>query len=300
MEKYPLEDRQHASEELKALTVLKQTDSISNNIAVFDSFESLNLKDYRSLHGVVLILVDRGNCELEVNLKKVSLSKGGVYMCFTGQVVKMLSMSDDFKPLCVGCSQNMVDELMSYTEDSFRMFFLTKQVPYMQWEPEKFAQLKQSFEFLRLKIQTTKENKFYYNIVKNCMLAFAFECFGFMIENINVHSRSSRKVSLFSAFMRSVEKNHRKEHSVKFYADELFVTPKYLSAVIDELSGKGAKQWIDEYVALTAKFLLRTTRMDIQEISEELNFPDISFFGKFFKRIVGMSPKGFRAHGLCI
>lgn len=109
-----------------------------------------------------------------------------------------------------------------------------------------------------------------------------------------MQSPSGRKDALFNAFISKVEKHHREEHGVKFYADELFVTPKYLSAVVDEASSKGAKQWIDEYVALDAKVLLRTTQKDIQEISEELNFPDMSFFGKFFKRIVGVSPKTFR------
>ena len=94
--------------------------------------------------------------------------------------------------------------------------------------------------------------------------------------------------------MQKVEENHRENHSVKYYADELFITPKYLSTVVEEMSGKGAKQWIDEYIALDAKVLLQSSQKDIQEISNELNFIDVGFFGKFFKRMTGMTPKAFR------
>lgn len=60
------------------------------------------------------------------------------------------------------------------------------------------------------------------------------------------------------------------------------------------MSGKGAKQWIDEYMPLDAKVLLQSSQKDIQEISNELNFIDVGFFGKFFKRMTGMTPKAFR------
>lgn len=289
-----IENVQVKDADLSVLTVLSQVDSVADKIAVFDSFEGLNLSGYFSLHGMVLVLVENGSCDLEVNLGRVHLSKGSVYMCFMGQMTRMISMSDDFKPLCVACSQNMVEDLMTHMEDSFRLMLMAKQVPYAQWETEKFDRLKRSFEYLKSKIQQDKNNKFYYQVVKNTLLALSFECFGYMLENMTTQVASSRKEALFNAFIMNVEKNHKKEHSVKFYADQLFVTAKYLSAVTDELSGKGAKQWIDEYVALDAKVLLRSTQMDIQEISKELNFPDMSFFGKFFKRMVGLSPKAYR------
>ena len=104
----------------------------------------------------------------------------------------------------------------------------------------------------------------------------------------------SKKEVLFNSFISLVSKNHKQEHSVTFYATNLFITPKYLTRVIDEISHKPAKRWIDEYIALEAKMMLRSTPKSIQEISDELNFPDMSFFGKFFKRMTGMSPKAYR------
>ncbi|WP_368077566.1 helix-turn-helix domain-containing protein [Parabacteroides goldsteinii] len=59
-------------------------------------------------------------------------------------------------------------------------------------------------------------------------------------------------------------------------------------------SGKSAAEWIDEYIVLEAMALLKSTDMTVQEISDELNFPSQSFFGKFFKRVSGVSPKAYR------
>jgi AraC-like DNA-binding protein len=84
---------------------------------------------------------------------------------------------------------------------------------------------------------------------------------------------------------------------VGFYAKKLCMAPKYLSAVIKEKTGKSAFEWINDYVILEAKSLLKSTNMTIQQISDELNFANQSFFGKYFKRLAGMSPKSYRGEG---
>ena len=88
---------------------------------------------------------------------------------------------------------------------------------------------------------------------------------------------------------------HYKEcRDVNFYASKLFITPKYLSNTLKTVTGKKAGQMIDEYVVLQAKILLSSTNMTIQQISEELNFANQSFFGRYFKRITGLSPTQYR------
>lgn len=280
--------------DLSLLEILKQVNLVPGKIGVFDNIDELDLSGYFDLQGIILILIEKGSCLLEVNMTTYELDKGGVFVAFPGQIIHMLQISKDFKPLCIACSIDMMNDLASQVKDSLQLIQMIKQSPYQQKEKEEFEQLKKSFKHLQEKIEITKKNQHRYQIIKNLVLSIAFECFDFLIGKCLVHQGGNRKKSLFNAFLRNVEERHRKEHSVKYYADELFVTPKYLSTVIDEMSGKGAKQWIDEYIALDSKVLLQSTQMDIQEISDELNFPDVSFFGKFFKRMTGMSPKAFR------
>ena len=69
---------------------------------------------------------------------------------------------------------------------------------------------------------------------------------------------------------------------------------KYLSKVIKDNSGMSAGEWIDNYVAMEAKALLKSANMTVKQIIDELNFSSQSFFGRYFKRIVGVSPKEYR------
>lgn len=111
-------------------------------------------------------------------------------------------------------------------------------------------------------------------------------------ESQTKYSRT-RQEEIFQRFIGEVEKHYRRERSVKFYADSLCISPKYLSTVVYKVSRQLAGQWIDAYVILEAKTLLKSGKLTIQQISEQLNFSNQSFFGKFFKRCAGMSPKDY-------
>lgn len=280
--------------DLSLLDFLKQVDMLPGKIGVFDSLEGLDLSGYFCLKGIILLIIEHGNCTVEVNTKTYELKKGSVFVAFPEQIIRVVQISDDIKPLCVACSIDMLNELLGQVRDSIQLLLLVKKSPYQQLGKTAFLQIVDSFKQLQRKMSTLRDNPFYSRIINNHLIAIAFECVGLLYKKSGAHQFSNRKESLLNAFIRNVEEHHRTEHSVKFYADMLFVTPKYLSTVVGEISGKGAKQWIDEYIALDAKVLLQSTQMDIQEISDELNFPDVSFFGKFFKRMTGVSPKAFR------
>lgn len=108
----------------------------------------------------------------------------------------------------------------------------------------------------------------------------------------------SRAHELFDQFMTLLHAYHDRERSIQFYADKMCLTPKYISGMIKSYSGKCALNWINEYVVLEAKMMLRYTAMTVQEISDSLNFPTQSAFGKYFKQQVGVSPKQYRTKQL--
>ena len=90
------------------------------------------------------------------------------------------------------------------------------------------------------------------------------------------------------------EQHSKHERSVNFYADKLCLTPHYLSSVIRETSGQTVMQWINQAVILEAKVLLKHSNLLVFQISDELNFPNPSFFSKFFKRMTGMTPAEYQ------
>lgn len=95
-------------------------------------------------------------------------------------------------------------------------------------------------------------------------------------------------------FLSLVQENYKKERFLEFYASKLDITPKHLSRSIKAQTGFTAVEWIERFVILEAKVLLKSTNLNIQQIADELNFPSQSFFGKYFKKYTGMSPKEFR------
>ena len=109
-----------------------------------------------------------------------------------------------------------------------------------------------------------------------------------------IKSANSRQEEIFNQFTELLEKYHNKEREIAFYADKMFITPKYLSQVIKDYTNKTALAFIEEYVIAEAKSMLLSTTLSIQQISDELNFPSQSVFGKYFKRVTGKSPKEYR------
>lgn len=103
-----------------------------------------------------------------------------------------------------------------------------------------------------------------------------------------------RSGDYFKQLVGLLHEYYKTERSVEFYAGKMNLTPKHLSRVVRNYSGKSVHQWIDEFVVLEIKNLLKYSDLSIQQISYELNFPNPSFMGQYFKRITGKTPGEYR------
>lgn len=276
------------------LNLLREVSMFPDKIAMFNSLKELGLENYVKVQAAALLLVRRGSVDVELDLKHYKLEAGSLFVVFPEQVVRAKNVSENFDPICIACSKNMIDELIIRFDDNTRLILKFRENPLQQLNKEEFEQLNESFEFLKQKFETTEMNASRLQVLKNYLIGLLYECIGIKNEPIATEAAKTRGQVLFSQFIDLVVEHHREQHSVRFYADELGITPKYLSAVAEEQTGKNAKRWIDEHIALDAKVLLRSSSRDIQKVSKILNFPDVSFFGKFFKRLVGVSPKAYR------
>ena len=106
--------------------------------------------------------------------------------------------------------------------------------------------------------------------------------------------RIGRGDRIFDKFLGLVSEYHTKERSVGFYADRLCLSTKYLSKLIKTVSGRSAPEWIDDYVILEAKSMLKYSDLPVKEIVSRLNFPNASTFHKFFKAKTGLTPGRYR------
>ena len=109
-----------------------------------------------------------------------------------------------------------------------------------------------------------------------------------------MNSGTARSQATVDRFIRLVTEHHMTEHYLAFYADILGITPKYLSKLVREVTGRSAPEWIDSFLILEAKNMLKYSNMAIKEIVYTMHFPDQSSFYKFFKLHTGMIPSEYR------
>ncbi|MFQ9505336.1 MAG: helix-turn-helix domain-containing protein [Alistipes indistinctus] len=103
-----------------------------------------------------------------------------------------------------------------------------------------------------------------------------------------------RQEELFEKFLYLVATHYRTQRSLNFYAEQMCLTPKYLSSIIKQASGESATEWIIHTVIRNAQALLENSQLTVQQVADYLNFPTPSFFGQYFKKHVGMTPKEYR------
>ncbi|MBR4828399.1 MAG: AraC family transcriptional regulator [Muribaculaceae bacterium] len=107
-------------------------------------------------------------------------------------------------------------------------------------------------------------------------------------------SKTTRQDEIVAHFLESVSQNYRLHREISFYASQLGLSLKYMSHIVHEQTGRHPSAWIRDYVILDAKAMLHSGRYTVQQVSSELNFPNQSFFGKYFKEAVGISPKKWK------
>jgi AraC-like DNA-binding protein len=104
----------------------------------------------------------------------------------------------------------------------------------------------------------------------------------------------TREQRLFADFIQLVNKDAVREHQIDYYASRLCLSARYMSTLIKKVSGHAAKDWIDDALVTHAKIALKHSNKSVAQISEELNFPNPSFFSKFFRRMTSMTPGEYR------
>nr|WP_262916446.1 helix-turn-helix domain-containing protein [Flavobacterium pectinovorum] len=109
-----------------------------------------------------------------------------------------------------------------------------------------------------------------------------------------VDLRTNRKKEIIKDFLSLLSIHVRDKRNVQFYADKLFITPGHLSKLLKEVSGNTSREVIEEAVVMEARNMLVDSSLSLAEIAEKLNFSDPSFFGKFFKKKMKITPKAFR------
>lgn len=274
---------------------VRTIDVIDDDIAVFDTANVISFFDGPSkLEVAGLGICLQGYSRINISLREYELLPGRLMVMLPGQIIEGREISEDFKGLFVAVSQQLL-EILPKMSNTLSLFLSMKDVPCVdlnKYERDSFIE----YHSLIWRKIRNKTNIYRKESVLGLLQALFYEVcniFRELVPEAPVTGKS-RKEYLFEHFFHLLSQYYQSERSVKFYAEQLCLTPKHLSAVVKAVSGKTVGEWIDEYVILEAKALLNSSDMNIQEISDRMNFANQSFFGKYFKHYTGMSPKEYR------
>ncbi len=240
---------------------------------------------------VVMLLCRAGEADMRVNLKDYHIVANGMYITLPNQIVESVSLSDDFEGACMCFTPRFLDNLV--VAYKFDVANKVGQTPYAVLNGEAKDALELYLNMCR-RLMSVAENPNKVEILYLLTKAF-FLGFGYFLHQLDEPLTATRENEITSSFVSMVEENYKEYRDLEFYAAKMCLTPKYISMVVKKTTGMTASKWVDKYVTLYAKSQLASTNRSVKEISNELNFPSQSFFGKYFRRMTGVSPSEYRA-----
>jgi len=164
-----------------------------------------------------------------------------------------------------------------------------------QGDKEDMEEVQSIYQYMRM-VLTHRRTVYTREKIENCLKGLVLLFMGQKekFEKEQEYKKPTRQEEILLDFMQEVHDHCSEHRELKYYADRLCLSTSYLAHIISETSGKHASEWIKEAVILEAKAMLRTGSFTAQQVSLALNFPNQSFFGKYFKAAVGMSPRQYQ------
>ena len=233
---------------------------------------------------------------MRINMKDCVIRANDLLCIFPDQWISLVKNEHfhcSFIVLNNTLSLQLLPKVQNIVQYLFDFFLFVRENPCIHLSDKEIATIQ---DYQRFLCKREEKELFRREIQQNLLMALMYELCNIAGRVILQQKNKSknRKTTYTEQFLIELSQNFRKERSVQFYADRLHISPKYLSGIIREVSGKYASQWIEEAVINEAKHLLDNTSLSIQEITNELHFCNQSFFGKFFKEHTGYSPKNYR------
>lgn len=234
----------------------------------------------------------KGHANIEVDLKKYEITENTYVAFFPGQLIYQKDVSSGFEVMYFTVSSSLLSEMLLRFPPEFTTF-LKVHMTYLD-TAENILIEKNRFEALKC-VYDDNDNVCKRDIIINLVRIYYLELYNYSHNLLKKDSKSrTRQVEIFEKFVKLVTSHYKESREVMFYADKICITPKYLSCIVKEQDGRSAKEWIDNYVIAELKMRLRLTEETVHSIACDMNFADLSFLCKYFKRQTGMSPSDYR------
>lgn len=244
----------------------------------------------------ILGLCTKGHITLNVYLHELHLTAGQLLVLLPGELVSIKEKSEDFEMDYFLVSQTMINDTLDGIPHISPFFFMHMRRKYYYVLSD--CERRRYSDYFRLVYDREEpiDNLYMREYLINILRLFYLDLYNNYNTNILsvISSSAARKEKLTYDFFLLLMEHCRENREIAFYANKLFITPKYLTLIIKEISGRSAKDWIVDYIVLEIKALLKNSLFNIQEITVKTNFSNQASLGRFFRKHTGMSPSEYR------
>ncbi len=250
------------------------------------------------LNALIIGVGTEGETSLTSNLQEFRLKKDSLFI-FSPKHILQVQSNNRFKAHLIVIAPDFLKRINIDTKRMMPLFLQFGSLPCMELTHAESQSLRSFISMVEQELKGS-ETDFSSEIIGGLIAATIYKVGDILTHYLTEHPEIDSPIhncaeEYFKQFTELLGEHYKHERSVGFYARQLCITPKYLTTLIKRISGKSVSEWIDNYVILEAKTLLKYSNMSVQEIAYYLNFPNQSFFGSYFKRNAGMSPSQYKA-----
>ncbi len=265
-------------------------------ITTIDAERNKTVKYPTTIGDFSAMIMMSGEATVSIDMHDYEIRPDAIVFFNPNSVITTLKCSADATAYFLAFSKSFVNDVQIDLATSLPIYMRFGKAPVLQVSPSDVAEIRQLFQLIKTMLSSDKE-RYRHEIIRTLFTTAFYIITELSSREGRSSPRQGRADILFEQFMVLLQEHSKMERNVSFYAGELHITPKYLSAVVKDVSGKTAARWIDESVIVQAKTLLKYSGLSIQEIAYQLNFSTQSFFGKYFKQHTGTSPSRFKRKG---
>ena len=278
----------------RAKVIMPGCSYIDNDLVLYKSFEDVPpVKEPRTMKCFFAALCLDGNAQYVVDDREHIVGKNTIVIFNEGQVISSYHFCPRFKGMVILISDDFFNETLKGVREISRLFLLAYSNPVFQLSEETVGVFLEYFQIISKKIND-QEHHFRNELAMALLKSMIYDLGNEIYHQLLDMPKFNRAEVIFNDFMALVKKHFKEERRVGWYAEQLCITPKYLSEMVKQVSHRTPNDWIDHYVTLEIRAMLKSSSMSIKEIARQLNFPNQSFLGKYFKEHVGISPSKYR------
>ena len=243
---------------------------------------------------VGLIVCEKGYFCFDVDKKKFTARAGETVFLSEGNNFSIGELSDDLRVSILFYHIDPIREILGSSIVAMYLYTTLTPEPCYVWTSGEERDLARYIALLR-RHRKSAQNPFDNHECKLLLLALTYRlCSIYSRRIIEEKNVAGHKIDTFIKLIRLIEKYYMQERGVAFYADKLCLSPKYLSALSKSVCGYTVQELVFRAIIRKSIFWLKNTNKSVQEISDDLNFPNASFFGTFFKKQTGLAPSYYR------